>query len=242
MTIPRYITHRLASGSKALGLRLRRGACSWCARSYRNDLTGLKAALGPVARGSLLAGAGWGAIYGVAAAPDTLWIIALAWGIGAWNLAPTAPAAEAEEPAEQPINDKQEEAPAATHAVDREELCALVRELAQDGAGAHLSALAEALTGDPQDTAAVRTLCATHGVPVANSVRQPGRGVSTGVKVDDLPPLSPPPLDAPGVAVVDAGQSATTESATATTTPAVEHQAEGAMLIIRDPAHHVHAV
>ncbi|MEU1673374.1 hypothetical protein ABZ752_15255 [Streptomyces roseifaciens] len=234
----RHIAHRLRTGSKVLGLRLRDSACTWCAKSYRHDLTGIKAALGPIARGCLLAGAGWLATYVVAAAPDTLLIITFAWGIAAWKVAPAQPGVPGEEPrAAQPTPGQER-----TAAVGLDELCALVRELAQKGAGAHLSALAEHLPGGPWDTAAVRALCAQHGVPVADSVRQPGRGVSTGVRVGDLPPLSPAPSEELAVAVVAAGQGGTTDRATATTTPAVEQHIEGALLIIRDPDHRTHAV
>ncbi|MEU1372996.1 hypothetical protein ABZ442_04940 [Streptomyces triculaminicus] len=111
---------------------------------------------------------------------------------------------------------------------------ALVRELAQDGAGAHLSALAEYLPRGPWDTAAVRALCTAHGVPVSKSVRQPGRGVSTGVKVEDLPPLPKAPLEGADVAVVVAGQDTTTGSATATTTPIVKRREYGNEMIRPD--------
>ncbi|MFE5868785.1 hypothetical protein ACFQ6V_09040 [Streptomyces roseifaciens] len=228
----RHIAHRLRTGSQVLGLRLRDGTCTWCAKSYRHDLTGIKAALGPIARGCLLAGAGWLATYVVAAAPDTLLIVAFAWGIGAWKVAPAQPGVPGEEPhAAQPTPDQE-----GTATVGVDELCALVRELAQKGAGAHLSALAEHLPGGPWDTAAVRALCAEHGVPVAGSVRQPGRGVSTGVRVGDLPPLSPPPSEELAVAVVAAGQDGTTDPATATTTPAYEPHFGGVMQTIPDPS------
>ncbi|MGK5728947.1 hypothetical protein [Streptomyces sp. URMC 124] len=238
MTPLPLIAHRLWTGSEVLGLRLWNRACSWCAKSYRHDLTGLKAALGPIARGGLIAGAGWLATYGVAAAPDVLLIIALAWGIGAWNMAPVQRPASGEE-APAALSETEQEGPAL---IGKDELCALVRKLAQGGAGAHLSALAEHLPDGPHDASAVRALCTQHGVPVAKSVRQSGRGVSTGVKVADLPPLSPLPPEGRAVAVVVAGQDGTTGAATTTTTPSIELHFDGSMQIVRDPARRAQAV
>ncbi|GAA3374704.1 hypothetical protein [Streptomyces racemochromogenes] len=96
-----------------------------------------------------------------------------------------------------------------------------VRHLAQGGHGAHLKMLAQHLTKTtrrPWDTAAVRAACKAAGIPITNSVRQPGRRVSTGVRLEDLPDPSPSPSQAPAVAVVIAGQEPPTEAATATTT------------------------
>ncbi|MFI2078482.1 hypothetical protein [Streptomyces triculaminicus] len=149
-----------------------------------------------------------------------------------------------ENPEGPPVADTAEPATTASQTPDPmvslETFSALVRELAQGGAGAHLSALAERLTGDPKDTSVVRSLCREWGVPVSPSVRQPGapgRGVSTGVKVTDLPPLLSSPVIAPEVAVVVAGQEATTGPATATATPVVEQHAGGALTTIYDGTH-----
>ncbi|MCX4540484.1 hypothetical protein [Streptomyces sp. NBC_01565] len=120
-----------------------------------------------------------------------------------------------------------------------------VRHLAQGGHGAHLKAIAEHLTeetGQPWDTAAVRAACQAAGIPVTDSVRQPGRGVSTGVRLADLPDPSPNPSPAVDVAVVVAGQDTPTDAATgtsATATPAelqVHVEGGGALVVVRDPA------
>ncbi|GGP55902.1 hypothetical protein GCM10010214_31370 [Streptomyces abikoensis] len=240
MNLPPYIPYiggRLASGSLALGTCIWSRACTWCASSYRDDLSGLKAALGPIARGGVLLAAGWGGICGVTAAPDTLFVIAFAWGIGAWKAAPVADHGEgADEPEPSSAADSESPAPAVT----LEAFSALVRELAQGGAGAHFSTLAKRLTGDKHNTAAMRALCATHGVPHAESVRQ-GVGasskVSSGVRIEDLPTPSPAPAEAPAVAVVSAGQHGATNPATATTTPLLQRNAWGNTLPA--PAHRV---
>ncbi|MEV6569944.1 hypothetical protein [Streptomyces sp. NPDC051577] len=153
--------------------------------------------------------------YVIAASDYTTYTVAggtCAWLVAACMLAGSEPPpAGSEEP---------EHAEAVPGAVDTT-LTDAVRTLAGTGSGAHLKALAEHLyktTGRPWDPGAVRAACTTAGIPVSNSVRQPGRGVSTGVRLTDLPDLSPPPSPAPPVAVVVAGQGAATETTTATAT------------------------
>lgn len=102
------------------------------------------------------------------------------------------------------------------------ELVALAHHLLDGAPGVHLATLAGALGGG-HTTATVRALCAAHGIPVRPSVRDASRRVSPGVHRADLPPLPEPLPDAaksPDVAVVAAGQPATTTPATPPTTPA----------------------
>ncbi|MFD9368792.1 hypothetical protein ACFWA6_13960 [Streptomyces sp. NPDC060020] len=158
------------------------------------------------------------------------------WFGAAWWAGRPQAASERPEPspAEQPA-----EAPAPATV---EVLADAVRALAAGGHGAHYEALAEHLTrttGRAWDTAAVRVACRAVGIPHCGSVRQPGRSVSTGVRLADLPDPAPGPSPAPAVAVVVAGQDTPTEATTAPATP-VELQLtveEGAgMTIIRDPS------
>ncbi|MBH1938944.1 hypothetical protein I5Q34_32585 [Streptomyces sp. AV19] len=232
MTRLQYIAGGLTDGSAALARRIIGGACAWCRRGYRTDLTGWRAALGPAFRTVLLLAGLAEAGRLVIAHPAALWALTPVWSAAAWRTGQAATPA----PAESPDNTVEDPPPVTEPALTKEEFSALVRKLAQGGAGAHLSALAEHLTDNPKETAAVRSLCAAHGVPVSPSVRQPGRGVSTGVKVKDLPPLSPDGPEAGRVVVVAAGQEPTTAPATATTTPTVEQHAGGAYAVIRAAA------
>ena len=160
-----------------------------------------------------------------------------AWLGAAWWYGRPAEPTAAPEPAAEDASERPEPAPGAPAG---NPIPAAVRRLAGDGAGAHYTALAQYLTkttGRRWDTAAVKAARAAAGIPHAPSVRQPGRGVSTGVRVEDLPDPSPSP--APVVAVVVAGQDTTTDPATATTTgPRLRAPVEGggAMAIVDDPA------
>lgn len=158
------------------------------------------------------------------------------WLGAAWWAGRPQTASERPEPsAEQP-------AAGAAASASAEVLANAVRTLAEGGHGAHYEALAEHLTrttGQPWDAAAVRAACRTAGIPHCGSVRQPGRSVSTGVRLADLPEPSPPPSPAPAVAVVVAGQEPPTAATTAPATPAelqVETDAGGAITVVRDPA------
>lgn len=89
-------------------------------------------------------------------------------------------------------------------------LTALHQLLPDPKATIHLAQLAEHLLGDPTATPAVRALCTATGTPVTRGVRVRDRGVSTGIRGTDLPPLPDPartPTPTPTVAVVSAGQN-----------------------------------
>ncbi|MEV4440338.1 hypothetical protein AB0K09_15205 [Streptomyces sp. NPDC049577] len=232
MAVP---ARRVVDGSVVLASQLAGGACAWCRKGYRHDLTGIAAALGPAVRGAGLLGAAWGVWSLVRTAPWLLWIAVPAWSAAAWRITPAVPSSS-------PSLGGDDEAAAAepAPALSLDAFSTLVRDLAGGGAGAHLSTLAERITRDPKATSTVRALCQQLGVPVSSSVRQPGRGVSTGVRVKDLPAPSPAPPEDADVAVVPAGQP--TATAPATATPVVETHADGALVIIRDPTHHTHAV
>ncbi|MFJ3834460.1 hypothetical protein ACIPY6_02965 [Streptomyces sp. NPDC090054] len=186
---------------------------AWIAAGRRSDLDGWQAALGSWLRMAVLAGAGYAVFRLVRGTPWTMWILVVGWLAAAWRAGKTPrgkdepPAEEEPEPEEEPLAEA--------------DLAEAVRILAAGGHGAHLKALAEHLseeTGKPWTTAAVRAACTAAGIPVTDSVRQPGRSVSTGVRLADLPGPSPSPSSEPGVAVVVAGQDMPTGAATATTT------------------------
>jgi hypothetical protein len=99
---------------------------------------------------------------------------------------------------------------------------------------AHLSALADHLGTTP---ARVREGCALAGVPIAGGVRMKGRGVSTGIKAADFPPL-PSPTEAPSEPVVVAGQDATTTA----TGPQVKRREWGLTITDLADRHRQHKV
>ncbi|MEU1309493.1 hypothetical protein ABZ419_11440 [Streptomyces cinnamoneus] len=235
MTRRQKAAQRLTEGSAALAQRITGAACAKCRRSYRHDLTGWRAALDPIMWTLIFTGGAAGLAYRVVEAPGLLWVLTPAWCTAAWYTPSTTPPADAEE---QTAPADAQATPEPASLATLETFSALVRELAQDGAGAHLSALAERLTRNPKDTSTVRALCRKLGVPVSPSVRQPGapgRGVSTGVKVIDLPALPPTTAEPPAVAVVVAGQGTATGPATTTATPTVVRHDAG---VTYPGAHH----
>jgi hypothetical protein len=160
--------------------------------------------------------------------------------LGVWTTVTTVPllpvaalvvftiaAAVAAGPGEQPdpdddgAEDEEEELTAA-------EFIELAREACEGGKGVHLSVLAEQLDWDPAD---VREMAAAAGVPVTPSVRMKGAGVSTGIRLADLPPT--PPLPLPDA---EEGRSSAGQAATATTTPLDRVEIGEGCVILRDPA------
>lgn len=77
------------------------------------------------------------------------------------------------------------------------------------------------------EIADVRVLCDAAGVPMRQSVRVPGVGVSVGVHRDDIPPAPPAPSERGPVAGSSAGQG---------TTPTTTRRYDGAQITITDPA------
>ncbi|MFI8278540.1 hypothetical protein ACIGBH_27440 [Streptomyces sp. NPDC085929] len=159
-----------------------------------------------------------------------------AWLGAAWwaGKAAPAPAAATPSPAGSP-----EPAAEQTFAPD---LADAIRALSDGGHGTHLAVLAQHLaetTGRTWNTLDVRAACTTAGIPVTGSVRQRGRGVSTGVRLADLPDPSPAAPPTPVVAVVVAGQDPTTAPTTGPPTAAELHptvREEAGMTIITDPS------
>lgn len=142
-----------------------------------------------------------------------------AWAIAAWRAGPaqatTQPAADDQEP------DREDEEPPLP---DFKELAQALHAVADPHA--HLAPAAARLGEDP---ARVREALKQAGIPVG-PVRVRGRGVSTGVKQADLPPLLPPTGPAPDGVVV-AGQPSNNN-----TTGVVLEKPHAGMTIIRYPA------
>ncbi|MET9465817.1 hypothetical protein ABZY44_13620 [Streptomyces sp. NPDC006544] len=226
----------LYDGSVLLGRR----ATAWVARPRYRDLPDDapqdakpeqdKGA--PLKRLVGLAGAG----YAVAATDYTTYAVAggaLAWVVAAFMVA----GSDAPERPEPVAEDNREQPASPLEALSVAEFAEHVRAAAGSAKGAHLTSLADHLrrvTGEDWQPAAVRAYLKRVQVPVWGSVRMPGRGVSTGVRLKDLPSPSQTAPPAPVVAVVVAGQDTTTSS---TTTPELQVAAGEAvgMSIIPDP-------
>nr|WSX48878.1 hypothetical protein OG409_07910 [Streptomyces sp. NBC_00974] len=210
----------LYDGSVLLGRR----ASTWVARPRYRDLPDdapedakpEQDKRAPLKRLASLGAAG----YVVAASNYTTY--AVAGGAAAWIVAAFMVAgSDASERPEPGAEDPSEEAPSTSETLPVAEFVQHVRAAAGSAKGAHLSALAEHLrtaTGEDWPTARVRAYLRSVQVPVSGSVRMSGRGVSTGVRLKDLPdPAQAAPLGPP-VAVVVAGQDTPTGPATATAT------------------------
>jgi hypothetical protein len=153
---------------------------------------------------------------------------------------PTSPAVAAEQP---PADDDSEQLPEVTPAA----FVSLVHSVIGTARGVHLRTLAAALThryGGAWEIADVRRLCEAAGVPVTPTVRAPGGKPTVGVYRADLQPLPHTPDQGPAVAVVAAGQDATTGPTTGpATTPAVATIGGLRVITTPDPVNpHRHAV
>lgn len=111
--------------------------------------------------------------------------------------------------------EKEEESEEDPFAYSPEDVVEMVWELIGDRNGVLLSQIREQLqaeTGIVWSSQDVRALLAEASVPVRPGVRVRGVGNSTGVHRDDVPPLPSHPSPAAPVGVVDAGQTANTNT------------------------------
>ncbi|SCD40919.1 hypothetical protein GA0115251_106916 [Streptomyces sp. TverLS-915] len=175
---------RLARGSTFLARRIAARLADWVARGRRRDLTGWRAALGPLARLGLLAALGWVAWRLVQARVWWInWGLAGLWAGIAWRLT-RAPKEQLEEAAE--------EGPALP---DRDVVVGLLRALAGDRPGVHLSTVLAHLQEHGQaggwKVTDVRLRLEALGIAVKPKLkvgRVPKRGVAV-TALDALPPL-----------------------------------------------------
>ncbi|MFI6443807.1 hypothetical protein [Kitasatospora sp. NPDC050543] len=160
-------------------------------------------------------GSGWVGLHLLDLAHQSpVWVVgsASAWCVAAWRAgdparpATTAAQAPAEELAAPPVAEPEEPLEGLAQTPDVGEFLHLLhRLLPTPGSRIHLTQIAAELTGDEKQTATVRELAAAAGVPIT-AVRVPGRGSSTGLKAEELPPFPPSSGGAP-VGVVVAGQA-----------------------------------
>lgn len=195
----RRAAERLSTGSSILARRAALRFAARCRKARRDDLSGVKAALGPL----LLLGVAVGALYVMAgivrARPWLMWPLVGTWCLAAWRTG--KPAADA---AETTPDNAPEDAPETTSEGPPETspedvygaTLAWVWQMIGDRQGVHLRDLLtnarSAGLFEDLDVAAFRALLEGWGIPVRPSVRVRGVGVSVGIHRDDLPPLSEP--------------------------------------------------
>lgn len=179
---------RLAAGSRTYARRLGNRAAAWCARGRRNDLTGWRAALGPILRTAGLIVAALIAWLIVRRRPWLLWLLSGWWTIAAWRAGKPA----VEEPEEPPTN-----APAGRDPKDvRSATLEWIWRLVGDAQGVHLRDLLTHAHAhgmfEGLDVTDLRGHLERWGIPVRNRVRVRGLGVTVGIHRDDLPAPSGP--------------------------------------------------
>ncbi|MGW4850166.1 hypothetical protein ACWEPZ_02895 [Streptomyces sp. NPDC004288] len=194
----RGAAQRIAAGSRTLYDRLTAGLTAWVAAGRRDDLTGYRAALGPLLRLALLWTLAYVAYRAVRAAPWVMWLAAGAWALAAWRAEPSA-----EEPVDDPAEPPDETSPE----VPAEAAVALLRKVLRDRPAVHLSEvlahLQEHGQGEGWKVADLRARLEALGIPVAPRVKV-GRIPTRGVRAADLDRHFPIEETAPSPMQVDA--------------------------------------
>lgn len=181
---------RLADGSALLARRIGARLANWVSKSRRTDLTGWKAAAGPLLRLVLLGAAAWFAYRLLRALPWLMWAITAGWCWAAF--------AATRQPKEHAPEEAPAHAPGEVHAA----VLDWVRQAIGDRQGVHLRDL---LTNaqhhgicEGMELTDFRATLEDRGVPVRRRVRVRGQGVTVGVHRDDLPaPSGPSPESEP---------------------------------------------
>ncbi|XUM01242.1 hypothetical protein ACQ86F_31680 [Streptomyces venezuelae ATCC 10712] len=189
---------RIAAGSRTLYGRLAAGLTAWVAAGRRDDLTGYRAALGPLLRLALLCTLAYGAYRAARAASWVMWLAAGAWALAAWRAAT---------PVEEPVEDLAEPPEEASPEAPVEAAVALLREVLRDRPAVHLSEvlahLQEHGQGEGWKVADLRLRLEALGIPVHPKVKL--RGVPTrGVRAADLDRHFPTRETSPSPTQVDA--------------------------------------
>ncbi|WP_327655715.1 hypothetical protein [Streptomyces sp. NBC_00483] len=171
--------NRLAHGSTLMWHRRTAALARWVRRGRRDDLTGWKAALGPLARLVFLGALAWAAYRAARAAPWLLGVLVSLWCAASWRAGrtPTEDTAAAPEP------------------LDPEAVRTLLLTLMGEASAVHLRTVLAHLQqqghGQGWTVADLRARLEALGIPVRPKVKAPGGGPTRGVHRDDLAP-SPP--------------------------------------------------
>lgn len=180
----RLAADRLARGSALVSRRRASALADWVKRGRRADLTGWRAALGPLARLAVLALLAWLLYLAVRALPWLMWVLTAAWCWAAWHAArPTPQEAAAESPA----------------APSPEPVRTLLTDLVGDRSGVHLKTvlahLQERGQGEGWTVTDLRVRLEALGIPV-KKIKAGGKSPTVGVHRDDL--SAPSPGEDPG--------------------------------------------
>ncbi|MER5677374.1 hypothetical protein ABT081_10595 [Streptomyces sp. NPDC002238] len=176
------IAQRLATGSGTLLGRIGSRTADWIRAGRRDDLTGLAAVLGCIARALIVAGGAYAMWRVIRAAPVLLWAVVPAWCWAALRAAPRT----ATEPAP-------EEAPEEAAPDPRDAVLRLLYEALDDRPAMYLSDLLQHLQeqghGKGWKVADLRARLEALNIPVEKKLRTAGRNASRGVVRAQLPPL-----------------------------------------------------
>ncbi|MFJ1858766.1 hypothetical protein ACIOHA_15825 [Streptomyces anulatus] len=185
-----HLARRLVDGARILTRRQARRIAAWIRAGRRDDLTGLAAALGCIARALIVAAGAYLLWRVIRAAPALLWALVPAWCWAALRAAPRT----ATEPAP-------EEAPEGAEPDPREAVLQLLYEALGDRPSMYLSDLLQHLQeqghGTGWSVADLRARLEALGIPVEMRLKTGGRNASRGIVRAQLPPLpSPAPQEA----------------------------------------------
>ena len=134
------VADRLARGSSVHARRLGNRAAAWCARGRRNDLPGVRGALGIILRVTLLAFGVYLLARLVRSLPALMWLLTSWWTLASWR---------AGKPAVEDLEEDPEEAPAERELGPRTVLVYWLDHLTRGRSGIHLDELHQALTRHP---------------------------------------------------------------------------------------------
>ncbi|MDV5145916.1 hypothetical protein R1T08_17290 [Streptomyces sp. SBC-4] len=188
------VAQRLADGSRALYRRRADALTAWVAAGRRDDLTGWRAALGPLVRLALVGALAFVAYRIVRAVPWLMWLAAGGWALAAWR------AGGRLQPTVEELQDAPEEDPAGAAVT-------LLRKVLADRPAVHLSEVLAHLQqhgqGKGWKVADLRVRLEALGIPVDPRVKV-GRVPTRGVRAADLDRHFPTETTPPSPTQVDA--------------------------------------
>lgn len=189
-----HAADRLCRGSAIVWQQRTDALVAWVRAGRRDDLTGWKAALGPLLRLALLGALAYALWALVRALPWLMWLVSAWWLRAAWKATKTAPQAAAEEPEKPPAQASSQEVLDAT--------LEWIRQQIGDRQGVHLrDLLAHAQAHgmfEGLEVSDLRGHLERWGIPVRDRQRVRGLGVTVGISKADLEtPSGPSPEAAP---------------------------------------------
>ncbi|MFE7236105.1 hypothetical protein ACFVAF_36935 [Streptomyces sp. NPDC057596] len=170
---------RLARGSGIVWRHRADALAAWVRAGRRDDLTGWRAALGPIARLLLLGVLAYVVWAVVRALPWLMWLVTGWWIRAAWKAGKTTPTEATEEATEE-----------AAPVPDRETFRSLLLEVMGDAPAVHLRTvlahLQERGLAEARTVSELRSVLEAVDIPVHPKVKAPGGGPTRGVRRVDL--------------------------------------------------------